>query len=567
MFTRLQLETEVLEVGSTWSLALGAAGVHAAVGLSIGPYMVRHVRGSFEEVTSVARTAFITGLTLVALAWVIGSAQVPRSIPFLATGLAIVLMLANRFTVRTYRSHRAGNRRRDRRVIVYGAGLAGRRLVHNMLHDDGSELLPVAFVDDNRAKRRLKVEGVPVLGSLKDLAAIAERTSATHLVIAISSADGKLVRQARNVSQQAGLKVKVLAPLNDWVTEDDPQVFDLRDLDLKDLLGRHAVSLDEDAIRKHLADKVVLVTGAGGSIGSELCRQIAGYNPRRLIMLDRDESALHAVQLSLSGRALLDTDDLLLANIRDAEAIQAHFSALQPDVVFHAAALKHLSLLERHPLEAWKTNVLGTLNVLQAAAACQVGTFVNISTDKAASPTSVLGRSKRIAEQLTTHFGQQGVGRFVSVRFGNVLGSRGSAIPAFAEQIRRGGPVTVTHPEVERYFMLTQEACQLVLQAGVIGQSGQAMVLDMGSPVKIVDMARELIVLSGRSVSIEFTGLRPGEKLREDLFADEEERLSTLHPKMTAVQVPPLAPENLSSEGLLPQVTTRLGNRADRKIA
>ncbi|WP_256842694.1 polysaccharide biosynthesis protein [Ornithinimicrobium cryptoxanthini] len=272
---------------------------------------------------------------------------------------------------------------------------------------------------------------------------------------------------------------------------------------------------------------------------------MAKFNPGRLAMLDRDESTLHATQLSITGRALLDADDLILVNIRDADRLRVHFAEFKPEIVFHAAALKHLSLLERYPTEAWQTNVLGTLNVLQAATEAGVDTFVNISTDKAASPTSVLGYSKRIAERLTAHYAQTAPGRYVSVRFGNVLGSRGSVIPAFTEQIRRGGPVTVTDPAVERYFMLIPEACQLVMQAGAIGHDGQAMVLDMGTPVKIVDVAHELIALSGKDVEIQFTGLRPGEKLTEVLFMTEEAHHPTSHPMMVAVDVPALHPRSL----------------------
>ncbi|WP_256842938.1 polysaccharide biosynthesis protein [Ornithinimicrobium cryptoxanthini] len=547
LLTRLSLEGHILTSANTWLVAVGAGAIHAVVGTIFGPYMVHHVRGSFEEVTSVVRAAVVTGLVLLAAAFTFDTTFLPRSVPFLATALAIVLMLATRFTIRTYRSRQAGSRKSHGRVIIFGAGLAGRRLAHNMLHDDRSELVPVAFLDDDRRKRRLRVEGVPVLGIGADLVEVARRTSATHVVVAIPSADSELLRDARALAEAAGLKIKVLPPLNDWVNASDPQGSDLRDLNLEDLLGRHAVQLDQDAIHDHLTGKVVLVTGAGGSIGSELCRQIASFNPARLIMLDRDESALHAVQLSLSGQALLEGDDLLLVNICDGEALSAHFAEHRPDVVFHAAALKHLSLLERFPLEAWKTNVLGTLNVLQAAADCGVGTFVNISTDKAASPTSVLGRSKRIAERLTAHYAKTEMGRYVSVRFGNVLGSRGSVIPAFTEQIRRGGPVTVTHPEVERYFMLIPEACQLVLQAGAIGHDGRAMVLDMGAPVKIVDVANELIALSGKPIEVTFTGLRPGEKLSEDLFTHGEEHLETGHPMMAAVRVPNIAPDEVQA--------------------
>lgn len=559
IFTRLNLEPGVFESWRTWTVAGGAAVVHALVGLSFGPYMVRHVRGSFEEVLSVTRAAAITGLVLVAVAFVPTDSVFPRSTPVLATALAIVLMLATRFVVRSWRTRRTGAKRDAERVIIFGAGLAGRRLVHSLLHDDQTKMVPVALLDDDKGKRRLRIEGVPVRGNRQNMAAVAQKAHATHLVVAMPKAEPEMLRKIRDLAVEAELSVKMLPPIDEWEQLSRPQGSDLRDINLEDLLGRHAIELDQASITDHLTGKVVLVTGAGGSIGSELCRQIRRFNPARLVMLDRDESALHSAQLSMTGRALLQGEDLLLADIRDEDRLTEEFLAIRPDVIFHAAALKHLSLLERYPTEAWQTNVLGTLNVLHAAAAAGVGTFVNISTDKAASPTSVLGYSKRIAERLTAWYAQQEPGRYVSVRFGNVLGSRGSVIPAFTEQIRQGGPITVTHPDVERYFMLIPEAAQLVLQAGAIGRDGQVMVLDMGTPVKILDVAKELIEMSGKSVDIQFTGLRPGEKLAEVLFTTGEAHLQTEHPLITAVSVPAL--DLIGTEPLKDLATNSKGYR------
>jgi FlaA1/EpsC-like NDP-sugar epimerase len=287
------------------------------------------------------------------------------------------------------------------------------------------------------------------------------------------------------------------------------------------------------------------VTGAGGSIGSELCRQLSAFAPRRLVMIDRDESGLHGVQLSLEGRALLDSDTLVLADIRDRTRVARLFEEIRPDVVFHAAALKHLPLLQAHPSEALKSNVWGTLSVLDAAAAVGVSHFVNISTDKAANSASVLGYSKRIAEALTSSFGQEHSGRYLSVRFGNVLGSRGSVLTTFRSQLDDGGPLTVTHPEVTRYFMTIEEAVQLVIQAGAIGGDGHAMVLDMGEPVRIYDVARQLAASRHPEVPIEFTGLRPGEKLHEDLFCSEESPALSAHELIRYVQVPGLEPDRV----------------------
>ena len=342
------------------------------------------------------------------------------------------------------------------------------------------------------------------------------------------------------------VRVKVLPPLGELIGE-SPGLRDLRDLDMDDILGRHQVQTDLTEVAAYLAGRRVLVTGAGGSIGSELCRQIHRLSPARLGMLDRDESALHALQLSIDGRGLLSTRDLILADIRDRTALAAVFAEFQPEVVFHAAALKHLSMLQMYPDEGVKTNVIGTQNVLAAAGTAGVSVFVNISTDKAADPTSVLGSTKRCAEQLTAQAALDYAGRYVSVRFGNVLGSRGSVLTAFTEQIRQGGPVTVTDPDVTRYFMTIPEAVQLVLQAGALGGDGEVMVLDMGTPVSIKSVAEQLIAMSGKRIAIEYTGLRPGEKLHEVLASAVEDLRPTAHPLISHVRVANRAPSTRSS--------------------
>ena len=334
------------------------------------------------------------------------------------------------------------------------------------------------------------------------------------------------------------MAVKVLPSSTELLT-DSVGIRDLRDINLTDVLGRNQLDTDIDAIAGYLTGRKVLVTGAGGSIGSELCRQIHRFAPAELMMLDRDESALHAVQLSIHGRALLDSNDVILCDIRDLNALNAVFAERRPDVVFHAAALKHLPMLEQYPAEAVKTNIIGTRNVLDAADLVNVDKFVNVSTDKAANPSSVLGYSKRIAERITSARAQDAEGTFLSVRFGNVLGSRGSVLTSFAKQIAAGGPLTVTHPDVTRYFMTIEEACQLVIQAAAIGGPGEALVLDMGEPIRIQDVARQLMEQSGTPVRIEFTGLREGEKLHEELFGDgEPQDVRPRHPLVSHVPVP-----------------------------
>ncbi len=317
--------------------------------------------------------------------------------------------------------------------------------------------------------------------------------------------------------------------------------------DLDALLGRAPVPTDLAAATDLLGGRRVLVTGAGGSIGAELCRHLAAQRPARLVLLDHDETALYDLQLQLTGRALLDTPDLVLCDIRDEAALTAAFAAHRPDIVFHAAALKHLPILERHPAEAVKTNVWGTRNVLAASRAVGVTHVVNLSTDKAADPSSVLGYTKRVGEQLTASYGAGAAGSYVSVRFGNVLGSRGSVVETFTRQIEAGLPVTVTHPDARRYFMTVDEACEVILLAAAVGRPGEALIPDMGEPVRIVDLAERLMTQLGRRVSVELTGQRPGEKLDEDLFGAAEPRgVRPAHPRLSHVPVPPTHPDELA---------------------
>lgn len=529
----------------TATFACVAVLLQIAFGTMFGPYAVGHVRGSFEESVDIGRTVGAVSGALLVWALLADPIMVPRSVPLISGAVALAAMFAARFIVRSLRTHRRVAQREQRRVIVFGAGDAGRRLVREMTEDRRSGFFPVALLDDDPHKRRLPVEGLRVRGDRSSIATLADEHRADALVIAIPRADAGLIRDLSEIADEANLDVLTLPPLSD-IIDGRVSTRDLRDLDLKDLLGRRAITMDTTAIAEQISGRNVLVTGAGGSIGSELCRQIARFGPGKLYLLDRDESGLQETQVSLTGQGLLDSDEVLLADIRDPEALRAAFDAARPDIVFHAAALKHLPLLESFPLEAWKTNVNGTLNVLEASARAGVQTFVNISTDKAAAPTSVLGFSKRVTERLTAHFATTEPGRYVSVRFGNVLGSRGSVLHVFRSQIEAGGPITVTHPEVERYFMLIPEACQLVLEAASIGSDGEVMVLDMGEQVKIADVARTLIRMSGRrDIDIQFSGLRPGEKLGEELFAGAEERRATRNNLVTSVDVPVLHPDEV----------------------
>ena len=516
--------------------------VHAIVGYVVGIYRRRWRYGSFDEVGGLVIATLITTSVLFMLRFFDTSLNpFPRSVIFISGFAGLCFVTASRYAWRLMREQlRRPTAQTAAKILVYGAGEGGIQMVNTLLRNPQSPYLPVGFLDDNPDTHRLSISGVPVLGGRDQLSNARARTGATTLLIAIPSADSALIGDISARARELSMDVKVLPAVQN-LNERPLDTSDIRDLTDEDLLGRRKVVIDLQQISDYLVNRRVLVTGAGGSIGSELCRQLARFNPAELIMLDRDESALHEVQLSIHGRALLDTPQTVLADLRDEATINHIFDTRKPEVVFHAAALKHLPLLERYPLEAYQTNVLGTLTLLNAAQRTGVGVFVNISTDKAANPISVLGYSKRIAERVTAAVGQTATsGKYMSVRFGNVLGSRGSVLMSFRDQIAKGGPLTVTHRGVTRYFMTISEAVQLVIQAGAIGSSGEALVLDMGTPVSIYDVAKQLVANSGKPVEIEIVGLRAGEKVHEELFGDGEIDTRPRHPLISHVPVLPV---------------------------
>lgn len=528
--------------------------VHMLLGAYEGLYVGRWSFGSFEEVAALARCVTVTGLfvTIVDLAprWV------PVTAPAIATSIALVSMGGVRYAWRlSLERRRRPDETETARMVVFGAGDAGAQVITGILRNPESRYLPVAIIDDDPRKQHLRIRNVPVKGRRDDLARVTKESDAELMLIAIPSADAALVRELSEIGVQAGLQVRVLPPVGELL---DGRVGegDIRPLTEADLLGRREIDTDIAAIAGFLSGRRVLVTGAGGSIGSELCRQVARFEPALLAMLDRDESALQAVQLSIEGRALLDSRDLVVADLRDRPRIEEVFREHRPEVVFHAAALKHLPLLEMHPEEGVKTNVNGTLHLLDIALRHGVDRFVNVSTDKAADPTSVLGYTKRITERLTAAADDIGPGTYLSVRFGNVLGSRGSVLTTFRSQIATGGPVTVTHPDVARYFMTIEEAVQLVIQAGAIGANGDVLVLEMGDSVRITDLARRLIEAAETPVDIVFTGLRPGEKVQEVLVGQGEVSESTSHELISRVGVSPLPFD------ALPRLDTSMGEAA-----
>jgi FlaA1/EpsC-like NDP-sugar epimerase len=532
------------------AVAGAAAGVlFVALGRFTGLHQGRARMGSIDDA---ALASAVWGATMVVALLVNLARLVPVQVLVLGAWPTLVGLLSWRGAYRLLRDSGRSGVRSGEPVVIIGAGEAARQLIEAMFAENAPQWYPVAMVDDDPLKRHRRLRGVAVQGRTQDLAKVAHANRAKKAIIAIASASADQVRTLTALGRDAGLTMKVLPSPNDLMVPAHVGISDVRDLDVTDLLGRHQIETDLESIADYLIGRRVLVTGAGGSIGAELCRQLATFGPSELIMLDRDESALHAVELSIYGKALLDGDNTVLADIRDAESIRRIFEQRRPQVVFHAAALKHLPMLEKSPDEALKTNVWGTLTVLEEAARVGVERFVNISTDKAANPSSVLGFSKRLAEGATSAVAEQSMGTFLSVRFGNVLGSRGSVLTSFAAQVASGGPVTVTDPRVTRYFMTIKEAVQLVIQAAAVGSDGEVLVLDMGEPVSIDAVARQVIELSGKRVEVVYTGLREGEKLHEVLFGVGEVDERPAHPLISHTGVPRIDPDIL--RGLDPTI-------------
>ncbi len=470
--------------------------------------------------------------------------SVPRSV-FILDGILLVLLLGGpRFVYRWFKDRHQYRWLRDgslnasdeiKNALIVGAGKAGEMLVRDLLREQSGPYRPVAFVDDNNKKIGKEIHGIPVTGSCDEIPGIVTRLGIDLIIIALPSATSRQIRRIVEICETTGLSFRILPQLQDLVSG-RASLKDLRDVKIEDLLGREPVTLDWGAINEAIHEKTVLVTGGGGSIGAELCRQIARLKPARLIILERSEFNLYNIDIELRR----DIPDLLLVSllgdIGDAVQVENILRAYSPAVIFHAAAYKHVPILEGQTRAAVVNNVLGTRVLADLADKYGCESFVMVSTDKAVNPANVMGASKRVAEMYCQGLNARSKTRFITVRFGNVLGSSGSVIPLFQQQIAHGGPVTVTHPEISRYFMTIPEACQLILQAGVIGQGGEIFVLDMGEPVKISYLAEQLIRLSGKNpgedIEIVYTGLRSGEKLFEELFHDAEKLVGTSHPKI-----------------------------------
>ena len=509
--------------------------VHLTANWIAGLYGQMWRYAGIAEARRVIAAGFGSGIVLLA-ASVVWNTHVPRSVIMLGAVVATFFMGGVRFQSRLFAFNRGLARQRAGiRVAVVGAGEVSASLVREMLNRTNEGLVPVVLVDEDVRKHGLSIRGVPVLGGTRHLSHAIRKYGAQQVVLAVPNAERELIRRVAAAADDANVPLRMVSGVNDDESG-APSVRNVRNVQIEDLLGRNQVVTDLESVRAVVSDRTVLITGAG-SIGSEIAQQVAQLDPERIVLLDHDETHIHDAAATLN----VPTTQVL-ADVRDRELVDDVFARLRPDVVFHAAAHKHVPLLEDHPCEAITTNVLGTANVVDAAAANGVERFVFISTDKAVRPTSVMGASKWIGEQLVLNHTPPG-SRYCSVRFGNVLGSRGSVIPTFTRQIAAGGPVTVTHPSMTRFFMSVHEAVQLVLQASVFVDGGEVFMLEMGSPINIRELAERMVRLSGRTVGsevpIRITGMRPGEKLHEELCTPEERAQPTAHESI--VRLHPIA--------------------------
>ncbi|MCP3029206.1 nucleoside-diphosphate sugar epimerase/dehydratase [Halobacillus sp. A5] len=521
----------------------------AALTISFGVVLISHIYFSFQlnlyrkvwEYASV-RELIIIGKTVTYAIAATASIQIILfqtlylRMLVLTWMMHILLIGGSRFLWRVYRDSVMLAEQNKSRTLIVGAGSAGTMVTRQLQKGSDSELTPVAFIDDDVKKHQLDILGVPVVGGVHDIVQKVKELDISHIVIAIPSLSRRELNVIFQECAKTEAKTQILPMLEDLVTG-KVSVKQFRDVQVEDLLGREPVVLDSESISDYVKGKTVLITGAGGSIGSEITRQVAKFGPGKIVLLGHGENSIYTIEMEMRNNFYDEHIELVteIADVQDAEKMMNIMGDHQPDVVYHAAAHKHVPLMERNPEEAVKNNIIGTWNVAKAASWHKVDTFVMVSTDKAVNPTSVMGASKRLAEMIVQNMNQNSSTKFVAVRFGNVLGSRGSVIPLFRNQIEKGGPVTVTHPDMVRYFMTIPEASRLVIQAGALTKGGEVFVLDMGDPVKILDLAKNLIKLSGNSIEeigVEYSGIRPGEKLFEELLKADEIYEDQVYPKI-----------------------------------
>lgn len=547
---------------------------HHAFAMFFGLYKKVWEYASIRELMSIA-LAVTLSIIVVAAAQLIFTGNVMMRALIITWMLHIILIGGSRLSWRVFRDSvvpRAKNTNKIRTIII-GAGSAGTMVARQLLRSYDSPLQPIAFIDDNKNRAGLEILGMPVLTDTSQLKEHVHQLNAEQIIIAIPSLDKTSSAVIQQRAVDTGVKVQAMPLIEDLLTG-KVSVSDIKDVKIEDLLGRDEVQLDLGAISEKLTGKTILVTGAGGSIGSEICRQVLRFNPKQLLLLGHGENSIYLIDMELREKVPEGTKIFpIIADVQDRERIFEIMESYRPDVIYHAAAHKHVPLMEANPLEAVKNNIYGTKNVAEAADTFGVGHFVLVSTDKAVNPPNVMGATKRFAEMIVQNLAKTSKTNFAAVRFGNVLGSRGSVVPLFKKQIAAGGPVTVTDPEMTRYFMTIPEASRLVIQAGTLAEGGEVFVLDMGEPVKIVDLAKNVIELSGYSVEeigIKYSGIRPGEKMYEELLDPAEIQQGFVFPKIHIGRATPISASELTyvlekipgmDEGQLKAVLVGLANR------
>ena len=508
---------------------------------------------SLPEMIQIIKAVTVSSMLITFVDWIILTPSLPLSVLFIGWVINILLIGGTRFGIRFRReiiNSIEYNPKMGKRVLVVGAGQAGALIIREMLQKPAPHL-PVVVLDDDLSKIKLRLHGIPVVGSIDQLSQAAAMYRVDEILVAIPSAPRQRLREVVALAKETGLPVRILPGLME-IASGKVALDQVREVRIEDLLGRKPVKLHVEEIAGYLKGERVLITGAGGSIGSELCRQVAKFEPELLLLLGRGENSIYEIDQELKISFPLLHKTPVIADVRDRARLEQIFIEYRPTVVFHAAAHKHVPLMEGAPDEAVKNNIFGTKNVAELADKYGVKRFVLISTDKAVNPTSVMGTTKRVAEMVIQYMASKSQTKFCAVRFGNVLGSRGSVIPLFQHQISRGGPVTVTHPEMVRFFMTIPEAVSLVIQAGAMGNKGEIFILDMGEPVKIVDLANDLIRLSGlvpgKDIQINYCGIRPGEKLYEEILTSEEGTNATRHERIYVGKPNGVNPERLQED-------------------
>lgn len=547
---------------------------HHAFAFYYGLYKKVWEYASIKELVSIA-LAVSFSILVVAAAQLVFTGNVMIRALLITWMLHILLIGGSRLSWRVIRDTfiQSSKRLNKKRTLIVGAGSAGMMVARQLLKNHDTPLYPVAFVDDDKNKAGLEILGLSVLYDTKQMKEHVANNEIEQIIIAVPSADKSTLTVLKQLSVDTGVKVQAMPLIEDLLTG-KVSVSDIKDVKIEDLLGREEVQLDLNAISEKLTDKTILVTGAGGSIGSEICRQVMRFNPKQLLLLGHGENSIYLIEMELREKVPQGTEIIpVIADVQDRERIFAILEEYKPDVIYHAAAHKHVPLMEANPLEAVKNNIYGTKNVAEAADTFGIGYFVLVSTDKAVNPPNVMGATKRFAEMIVQNLAKTSKTKFAAVRFGNVLGSRGSVVPLFKKQIAAGGPITVTDPEMTRYFMTIPEASRLVIQAGTLAKGGEVFVLDMGEPVKIVDLAKNVIQLSGYSVEeigIKFSGIRPGEKMYEELLDPAEIQEGFIFPKIHIGRATPIVASELNyvleklpsmDEGQVKAVLVGLANR------